>query len=174
MRVGLVPDLAVQDNVILKRYRQPLFRNGPFLDRDEIASLANVLIDRFNINVPSANMPVDVLSGGNQQKVILARELDAPHRLLVVEHPTRGLDVNASVTVHNLLRRERADGKAILLISSDLDELIALSDRIAVMYEGKIVGEVAREEANARELGRLMAGRSPSAAQSREHQRSQS
>jgi simple sugar transport system ATP-binding protein len=160
LRVGLVPDLPVQDNIILKRYREPELQNGPFLNRERAASLSRELIDLFDISVPNPAMPIDALSGGNQQKVILARELDAAHRLLVVEHPTRGLDIKASASVHTLLRRERAGGNAILLISSDLDELIALSDRIVVMYEGRLVGEVAGEDANARDLGRLMAGRS--------------
>ena len=159
IRMGLVSDLPVPDNLIMKRYRHPELHWGLFMDRAKILTFARALIEAFDIRVPEINMPVHLLSGGNQQKVILARELSAPHHLLVVEHPTRGLDVGASAAVHRMLREQRAKGVAILLISSDLDELLALCDRIAVIYEGHIVGQVAGDKANSRDLGFMMAGR---------------
>jgi len=159
LRMGLVPDLSVAENLILKGYRWPDFHKGPFLDVRKVAAHAQHLISSFDIAVPSREMPVLALSGGNQQKTILARELSEPHCLLIVEYPTRGLDVRASAFVHQQLRQERQKGTAILMISNDLDELMMLSDRIVVMYEGRIVGEMRAEEADARQLGLLMAGK---------------
>lgn len=159
-RVGLALDLPVVDNMILKRYRNPELQRGPFLDRDRSISWMNRLIENFDIRVPDPDMPVHLLSGGNQQRVVLARELSEPHRLLIVEHPTRGLDVQATASIHQVLLNERQAGKGILLISGDLDEIIALCDRILVIYEGRIVGSVPSADADPYELGLMMAGRS--------------
>jgi simple sugar transport system ATP-binding protein len=158
MKVGLIPDLPVRENLILKRYRNPSLHLGPLLDKKKTVQWSHRLIEEFGITVPDPDMPVRLLSGGNQQKVILARELSEPHHLLVVEHPTRGLDVQAAASIRQLLLNQRADGKAILVTSGDLDELIALSDRIAVIYEGQILGILQQEDANPYNLGLMMAG----------------
>ena len=156
--MGLVPNLAVSDNVILKSYRDPPLARGPFLDRRSIGRFATRLIQAFNIITPSQETPVKLLSGGNLQRTILAREISIGPRLMVAVHPTRGLDVGATESVRNLLLKQREEGAAILLISEDLDELLTLSDRIAVMYEGRIMGVVDAEGADVEEIGLMMAG----------------
>jgi simple sugar transport system ATP-binding protein len=116
------------------------------------------LISIFDIATPSENTRVGALSGGNTQKVILAREISTRPDLLVAVHPTRGLDVGATEAVHKLLLEQREQGAAILLISEDLDELLAIADRIAVIYEGEIIGEMPAANANIETIGLMMAG----------------
>jgi len=156
--MGLVPNLAVSDNVILKSYRDRPLARGPFLDRPSISRFAAGLIERFSIATPSQETPVRLLSGGNLQRTILAREISVAPRLMVAVHPTRGLDIGATESVRNLLLKQRDEGAAILLISEDLDELLSVSDRIAVMYEGEIMGIVHAEGADIEEIGLMMAG----------------
>ncbi len=156
--MGLVPNLAVSDNVILKSYRDPPLAKGPFLDRPSIARFAARLIEAFSIATPSQQTPVKLLSGGNLQRTILAREISVGPKLMVAVHPTRGLDIGATESVRNLLLKQREEGAAIFLISEDLDELLSISDRIAVMYEGEIMGVVSAEEADIGEIGLMMAG----------------
>jgi len=156
--MGLIPNLAVSDNVILKSYRDPPLARGLFLDRLAITRFAARLIEAFSILTPSQETPVKLLSGGNLQRTILAREISASPRLMVAVHPTRGLDIGATESVCNLLLKQREEGAAILLISEDLDELLSVSDRIAVMYEGEIMGIVDAEEADIEEIGLMMAG----------------
>lgn len=156
--MGLVPNLSVSDNLALKAYRRPPLSRGPFLVSDAIRGFAARLISLFNIDTPSAETPVRLLSGGNLQKTILAREITASQGLMVAVHPTHGLDVGAAEDVREALLEQRADEAAILLISEDLDELLAISDRVAVMYEGQIMGVVDAEDANPEELGLMMAG----------------
>ncbi|HIQ06748.1 MAG TPA: ABC transporter ATP-binding protein, partial [Anaerolineae bacterium] len=153
--MGLVPNLPVSDNLIMKAYRRPPLAQGLFLNENAIVRFARRLIEAFQIATPSPETPVKLLSGGNLQRTILAREIEAlPKRsnsgggLLVAVHPTRGLDVGATESVQRILLEQRAQGTAILLISEDLDELLVLSDRIAVMYEGKIMGVVPAEKAD--------------------------
>ncbi len=156
--MGLVPNLAVSDNIILKGYRKPPLARGPFLDRLSISSFVQRLIEAFSIATPSQETPVRLLSGGNLQRTILAREISVSPNLMVAVHPTRGLDVGATESVRNILLRQRGEGAAILLISEDLDEILALSDRIAIIYEGEIMDIVPTEEANVEEIGLMMAG----------------
>lgn len=158
MRMGLIPALPVRDNLILKNYRREPISSGMFINKTKAQTYSAQMINEYEIKVPDVNMPIQLLSGGNQQKVILARELSEPHQLLIVEQPTRGLDVKATRAVHQLLLQERDKGCAILLISSDLDEILNLSDRIAVIFEGKIVSVIPSNETNAHQLGLLMTG----------------
>ncbi|MGQ9787102.1 MAG: hypothetical protein ACUVSJ_11665, partial [Anaerolineae bacterium] len=165
--VGLAGNLPVSDNLIMKAYRREPIANGPFLSRRAILSFARNLIQTFQIITPTPMSPVRTLSGGNLQKTILAREITASRdfasdyrRILVAIHPTRGLDVGATEAVHRTLLEQRAQGAAILLISEDLEELLALADRIAVMYEGRIMGIVDATAANIEQLGLMMAGES--------------
>ncbi|MDQ4075537.1 MAG: ABC transporter ATP-binding protein, partial [Chloroflexota bacterium] len=160
MGVGLAGNMTVADNLIMKRFRREPISKGPFLSFRAIAGYAHRLIDAFRIATPSAKTPTRTLSGGNLQKTILAREIDANPRLLVAVHPTRGLDIGATESVHRHLLAQRGDGAALLLISEDLDELLALADRVAVIYEGRIMGVVDAEEADVEELGLMMAGES--------------
>jgi len=163
--MGLAGNLPVSDNLIMKAYRRAPIASGPFLSRPAAAGFVRRLIDTFQIATPAPSTPVRMLSGGNLQKTILAREITASRefagdqrRALIAFHPTRGLDVGATESVHRTLLEQRAQGAAILLISEDLDELLALADRIAVLYEGRIMGIVEAATADLEHLGLMMAG----------------
>ena len=156
--MGLVPNLAVSDNLAMKAYRRPPLAHGPLLDQNALRRFAGRLIETFRIATPTAETPARLLSGGNQQKVVLAREITADNGVLVAVYPSRGLDVGATEAVRRTLLEQRDEGMAILLISEDLDELSELSDRIAVFFEGQIMGVVSPGEASAEEIGLMMAG----------------
>ncbi len=158
VEMGLVGDMSVAENLALKAYRGSGFSQGPVLSLEGMKTFAQELIDGFEIVTPGPETRVKFLSGGNLQKTILARELTACGGLLVAVHPTRGLDVGATESVRNQLLEERDRGTAVLLISEDLDELLEVADRIAVMFEGEIVGIKAAEEAEIDEIGLMMAG----------------
>jgi ABC-type uncharacterized transport system ATPase subunit len=161
--VGLVGSMSVSDNLALKGYRGPELSRGPVLVPSAIQSFARRLIDAFDIATPGPETQVKFLSGGNLQKTILARELTACGGLLVAVHPTRGLDVGATEAVRKLLLAQRDQGTAVLLISEDLDELLAISDRVAVMFEGRVVDIVPAAGADVAALGLMMAGGQPQA-----------
>jgi len=158
VEMGLVGDMSVAENLALKAYRTNELSRGPVLMPDRVRRFAEGLIAGFDIATPGPETRVKFLSGGNLQKAILARELTACQGLLVAVHPTRGLDVGATESVRDLLLGQREQGTAILLISEDLDELLEVSDRIAVMFEGEIVGIVLAEEAEIDTIGLMMAG----------------
>jgi len=153
---SLIGDLSVAYNLVLERLDD--FRRGGRIDEHRVQEHALELIDRFDIRARPDD-PVATLSGGNIQKVLLARVLSRNPRLLVVSQPTRGLDVGATEYVRSQLLARRADGAATVLVSEDLDELLALSDRLVVLYEGRIVGETTSRGADLERLGMLMAGR---------------
>jgi simple sugar transport system ATP-binding protein len=155
---GVAPSLSIASNLALKGYRERSSSHGPLLRIGRIREHAVELIQRYSIAAPGPGAPARLLSGGNLQKVVLAREFSGKPRLLIAASPTRGLDVGAIETVHAYLREAAADGVGVLLISEDLDEILLLADRVAVMYEGAIVGETSREEADVEEIGLLMAG----------------
>jgi ABC-type uncharacterized transport system ATPase subunit len=154
---GLVADFSVADNLVLDVYDQPPYANGVALDLDAIRTAALSRVDQFDIRTTSIATPTGTLSGGNQQKVILAREIGRELRLLVASQPTRGLDVGSIEFVHRRIVAERDRGVAVLIISSELDEIYALADRIVVMYEGRITG-IRPPTVPVEELGLLMAG----------------
>lgn len=156
--VGSSPGLSLADNLILKSYRQPPVANGWVLNRPVIRQQAEELKVAYDIVAPNVQVEARLLSGGNLQKAILAREMSAQPKLIVAVQPTRGLDVGAIEAVHRILLEERARGTAILLISEELDELLSLSDRIVGIYEGQIMGELKAEEATLGEIGLMMAG----------------
>jgi len=155
---GLAPSLSITSNVSLKTYRTAPMSRGPLLLLRRMHERARALIKRYDVQAPGPDTPVRNLSGGNLQKLVLGREFDGEPRVLVAAQPTRGLDVGAIETVHSYLRQAAADGVAILLFSEDLDEIRALADRIVVMYEGALVGELDASSATVEELGLLMAG----------------
>jgi len=155
---GLAPSLSVAANVVLKSYRAPPVSRGPVLILRRMRELALALISRYDVKAPGPDTPVRNLSGGNLQKLVLGREFEGERRVLVAAQPTRGLDVGAIEAVHAHLRGAAANGLAVLLISEDLDEIRALADRIVVMYEGEIRGELDAETATVEEIGYLMAG----------------
>jgi ABC-type uncharacterized transport system ATPase subunit len=165
---GLVPGFNVAENLALNAYWAPPFGHGLSLARDEMASVAEKRVAEFDIRTPSIFNAVANLSGGNQQKVIVAREFSRPLKLLVAVQPTRGLDVGSIEYIHRRLVAKRDEGTAILLISTELDEVVALGDRIAVMYQGLIVGILSPAEATFERLGLLMGGAHPESQQTHE------
>jgi simple sugar transport system ATP-binding protein len=156
--VGSAPNLSLTDNLIMKRYRDAPVARGWLLDDDRARGIATHLRDEYRIAAPSIDTEVRLLSGGNLQRAILAREIETNPGLLVAVQPTRGLDVGAIETVHRLLLDLRSKGAAILLISEKLDEILALADRVDVMYEGRVVGSFASDEAEIGRIGLLMTG----------------
>jgi general nucleoside transport system ATP-binding protein len=155
---GLAPSLSVTSNVVIKTYRRRSLTHGPLLALRRMRDVAVGIIRRYDVKTPGPATPVRNLSGGNLQKLILGREFEDDPLVLVVAQPTRGLDVGAIETVHSYLREAAARGVAILLMSEDLDEIRSLADRILVVYEGEIVGELHAGAASIEELGYLMAG----------------
>ncbi len=156
---GLVLDYSLENNLVLQRYWQPEFRKGPFIRRKEVRDYAEKLIDWFDIRSGEGPVtPARSMSGGNQQKAIVAREIDRDPKLLVAVQPTRGLDVGAIENVHKHLVACRDAGRAVLLVSLELEEVMSVSDRILVMYEGEIVGEFDPKHVTVQELGLYMAG----------------
>lgn len=158
-KYGLVLDFSLEDNLILENYYKPPFSKRGILDREIINSYAKNLIEQFDVRAGQGPDTIArSMSGGNQQKAIIAREVDRSPEVMVVAQPTRGLDVGAIEYIHKRLIQERDKGKTILMFSLELDEILNVSDRIAVMYEGKIVGIVNASETNENELGLMMAG----------------
>jgi ABC-type uncharacterized transport system ATPase subunit len=155
---GVSPSLSVADNLVLKSHRRAPIATRGILRRERIAANARELMSRFAVSAPGPDTPTRLLSGGNVQKVVLARELSSRPRVIVAANPTRGLDVGATESVRELLIKAAGEGVGILLISEDLDEILALADRIAVIYEGRIAGVVPRDEADTQRIGLMMAG----------------
>jgi len=156
---GLVLDYKLEENLVLQRYWQPEFQNKGFIKFDSVRKYAEKLIDEYDIR--SGQGPVTIvrsMSGGNQQKAIIAREIDKEHELLVAVQPTRGLDIGAIEYIHKQLVARRDAGKAVLLVSLELDEVMDISDRILVIYEGEIVGELDPKTTTVEELGLYMSG----------------
>jgi simple sugar transport system ATP-binding protein len=155
---GLVLDFPIGENMVLQTYYQQPFSKSGVLNFKTIYNKAKQLITEFDVRTPSSTTLARALSGGNQQKAIIGREVDRNPDLLIAAQPTRGLDVGAIEFIHSRLIEQRDNGKAVLLISFELDEIMNLSDRIAVIYEGKIVDIVDPKETTEQELGLLMAG----------------
>jgi len=158
---GVVRDFSVEENLILKDHHRKPYSKGLFMDFKRIASETEQLIKDFDIRTPSRNTLLKSLSGGNIQKTILARELSRSPAIAIAAQPTRGLDVSATEYVHRRLMEQRSQGTATLLISEDLDEILNLSDRIAVIYEGQIMGVANRDDVTVEQLGLMMAGVRP-------------
>ncbi len=158
MHDGVIKDFTVAENAILQDHVRPPFSKGIFLNFKEIANHAQELIASYNVKTPSRETLVKNLSGGNIQKLILARELARQPRVLIAAQPTRGVDIGATEYIHSQLLRQRATGLATLLISEDLDEVKAMSDRIMVLFGGEIMGIVYSDEVTVEQLGLMMAG----------------
>jgi ABC-type uncharacterized transport system ATPase subunit len=158
LHTGVAPSLSIASNAVLKSYRGKHMAKGPLLRLRTIREHAAHLIHRYDVRGGGPDLPARQLSGGNLQKVVLAREFEGEPRVLVAASPTRGLDVSAIETVHRYLREAASSGVGVLLISEDLDEILALADRVAVIYEGAIVGTRDAGEATVEEIGLLMAG----------------
>ena len=163
---GVIGDFSVSENIILQEFDQSAFSwKGFFLKFGRIREIANGHIRDFEIKTPSPDTQVKSLSGGNIQKVVLARELARDPGVLIAAQPTRGVDIGATEYIHRRLLDARKSGVAVLLISEDLDEIIALADRIVVMYEGQIIGQLTRDEIDIEQIGLMMAGIQPSASE---------
>ena len=155
---GSAPNLSLTDNLIMKSYRSEPIGHGWRMDSSEARVQAQTLKDEYEVSAPSIDTEARLLSGGNQQRLSLAREISSEPGLMVAVQPTRGLDVGAIETVHKLLLRQREAGMAVLLISEDLDEILMLADRVAVIYEGHISASIPTEDAKIDELGLMMTG----------------
>jgi simple sugar transport system ATP-binding protein len=154
---GLVSTFTVAENLVLDLYHREPFSRGFSLDLERIRSNAEERVEEFDVRTSSIQHTASTLSGGNQQKVVLARELSRPLKLLIVAQPTRGLDVGSMEFVHRRIVAERDQGAAVIVISTELDEVLGLADRIGVMYRGRIIGEMPAG-ADPSEIGLLMAG----------------
>jgi general nucleoside transport system ATP-binding protein len=157
-RDGLILTFPIYDNLVLNTYYKQPFARGPQVQSIAVRDYARQLVREFDVRTPSTALPVQNLSGGNQQKVIVAREFSRPIKLLIAAQPTRGLDVGSIEYIHRRLIEKRDEGCAVLLVSVELDEIMALSDRISVMYEGRIVGTIDADKVTREQLGLLMAG----------------
>jgi simple sugar transport system ATP-binding protein len=154
---GLVSEFSIAENLMINASYKSRFTAGPNINFSSRREIANQLVKEFDVRTPSADTPAGKLSGGNQQKVVVARELSRNVDLLIASQPTRGVDVGSIEFIHERIVAERDAGKAVILISTELDEVLSLADRIAVMYRGKIVGVV--DPSTSREqLGKMMAG----------------
>jgi simple sugar transport system ATP-binding protein len=154
---GLVLSFPVSDNLVLTAYHRPPFRHGPVRDDEAVDEWADELISTYDVRTPSAEAATGTLSGGNQQKAVVAREFSRDLKALILDQPTRGLDVGSIEFIHRQTIAKRDEGTAILLISAELDEVMEISDRIAVMYRGDIVAVLDGRTANREEVGLLMA-----------------
>ncbi len=155
---GLVMGYSVADNLVLNRYYQPPYARGPRMDFEKIAAEGQMLVEKFDVRTPSVDTLAGSLSGGNKQKVIVAREFSRPVKLLIANQPTRGIDVGSIEFIHNQIIEQRDAGSAVLLVSAELDEILSLADRVAVMFDGRIVKVLPIAEATRERLGLLMAG----------------
>ncbi len=156
---GLVLDYSLEQNMVLQRYFEPQFNKHGFINFKAVREYSDSLTDKFDVRSgQGAKTAVRSMSGGNQQKAIVARELDREHKLLIAVQPTRGLDVGAIEYIHNQIVKSRDNGSAVLLVSLELDEVMNLSDRILVMYEGEIVGQLDPKKTTVQELGLYMSG----------------
>ena len=156
--MGLVPNLDAVENMLLKSYTHPEYSHGWLIDRKAAEAKTAAVVQQYNVKLAGLSQPVRSMSGGNLQKLLLAREISEHPKLIIVVYPARGLDVGATESIHKLLMELRDQGAAILLISEDLDELMKLSDRVGVMFGGQIVGNFPIEEVDLEEVGLLMMG----------------
>jgi len=163
-RQGLVGGLSVAENLVLTRYHDDQFSHGVIVDWNAANAIADTLISEYDIRTPSKETGVGTLSGGNQQKVIVARELSRDLRLTIAAQPTRGVDVGSIEYIHSRIVKERDAGTAVLIVSTELDEVMALSDRLLVMFRGKVVAELDPKKVTPMEVGLYMAGSRPDSA----------
>ncbi len=157
-RTAMLPNMSIAANMVLKQHNRAPFAHRSVLNPDTIRQHSETLVKNYDVRTPSVNLPMDSLSGGNQQKVVLARELELKPHVLIADQPTRGLDIGAIEYIHNILLEARSKGVGILLISTELDEIMKLSDRIVVMFEGQIIYEDDAAHADIEKLGLAMAG----------------
>jgi simple sugar transport system ATP-binding protein len=158
MRYGVVPNLLIFENTILNKYYKKPFSKFSFLSYSFIREYTYKIANKFQVNTPSINIPVKSLSGGNIQKLIFGREISEKAKLIIASHPTYGLDINATRYIRELLIQKREEGSAILLLSEDLDEILELSDKSAVIFEGEFMGIMNPKDIGIGDIGLMMAG----------------
>jgi simple sugar transport system ATP-binding protein len=157
-KTGLILDFSVMENLVLRTYNDPPLYRWGVIHWDQVHAASEKLVELYDVRTPDVNTPIGMLSGGNQQKVVLARETSAQPSVIIGSQPTRGLDLGATDSLHELLIRERNRGAAVLFISTELSEVMALSDRIIVMFNGEIMGELDGESADLLQIGEMMMG----------------
>ena len=155
---GTAPGMTIEENLIAVRLDQPPFTKGIMMNKSGQDTYAKEMVEQFDIRPADYNLPTSSLSGGNAQKVVVAREVSLGNKLLVASQPTRGVDIGAIELIRNTLEKAKKAGAGVLLVSAELEEIISLSDRIVVIHEGKITGEMRADEANENNLGLLMMG----------------
>jgi simple sugar transport system ATP-binding protein len=155
---GLVGAYSIADNMVLNRFDEPEFASHGVRNRAAVNTLATQLVEQFDVRTPSIATPAESLSGGNKQKVVIARELAADPALLIAAQPTRGVDVGSIEFIHSQIVKARDAGAGVLLVSAELDEVLGLSDRVLVMYDGRIVAELSGADIDRARIGQLMAG----------------
>ncbi len=155
---GLVMPYSLADNMVLNNYYQPPYAKGVVMNDTAIVEHGEALIEKYDVRTPSVHTHAGALSGGNKQKVIVAREFSRPTKLLIAAQPTRGIDVGSIEFIHNQIVMQRDNGVAVLVVSAELDEVLSLADRVVVMFHGKIVANLSSEEATRERVGLLMAG----------------
>lgn len=156
--MGIAMKRTVTDNLLLYNYNNKELKKGIFLDWKKLGRFAEDMVKKYNVKVPDLQMQIGYLSGGNQQKAVVAREMEKEPKLLLAVHPTRGVDIGAIEFIHKQIVAARNLGCAVLLVSTELEEVLSLSDRIGVIYEGKILGEMDQSDADIEKIGLLMAG----------------
>lgn len=156
--VGILMQQSLLNNLVLYDYHDPQYHKGAFIDWKKEEEHARQMVEKYNVKTPSLRLNIGYLSGGNQQKAVVARELEKHPKLLLAVHPTRGVDIGAIEFIHKEIVKARDNGCAVLLVSSELDEILDLGDSIGVIYEGKIIGEMEREAATVEKIGMYMAG----------------
>lgn len=155
---GLIATLSIDENLVLNQYKNPPFAKGWIRNIGAVTSYGLKMIEKFDVRTPSGKNPINSLSGGNKQKVVIARELSQDSKIIIASQPTRGIDIGSIEFIHNQLLASRDSGVAVLLVSAELDEILSISDRIAVMYGGKIVAILDPHDVDRTQIGRLMAG----------------
>ncbi len=155
---GLVGPYSIADNLVLNRFDEPEFSSRGVRNRSAVNALATELVGEYDVRTPSIATTAESLSGGNKQKVVIARELASNPELLIASQPTRGVDVGSIEFIHSRIVAARDRGAAVLLVSAELDEVLGLADRVLVMYDGRLVAEMASADVDRASIGRLMAG----------------
>ena len=158
-RIGTVMSMNVSENLVLHNIDDPRFRSHKLLDWNKINQYSEAIVEKYDIRTSGVEAPISSLSGGNQQKLLVARELMKEPKLLLAMHPTRGVDIGAIDFIHKQIVAARNDGCAVLLISTELEEILSLSDRIGVIYKGKIKGEVSRDKVKMKDIAMWMVGK---------------
>jgi len=160
LKMGLIPEMNMNQNAVLKEFKKPVYSTAGILRNKSIQALANRYVEEYDIKHGGFNLPVGLMSGGNQQKLLIAREIADNPKLIIASYPVRGLDIGATEAIHRILLEQRDQGACVLLISEELDEIFAMSDRMAVLCDGRLMGIRHTAETDYDEIGRLMSGTS--------------